>query len=258
MYKQSPKIKSNDYRLNQIHRNYVAGDYNLNNQNQYHIQQSLNSQNIIAQYKNKKNEKKQQVTKRIKMVDPFSNNYQRNINSFAYVYEAGGIPCKINYHAHGNMKIQWIPDVNIQTLPYDPVLVTCFNGLLDDVQPYLAIATTAIQYMLSNEVAQEKIISLLPKLVLPLRNALSSKSDKVFSSALTVLIYLSNIVGSHLDKYLKLFLVPIWQRQNHSAFSEQIRLAFLTLENNGVFQIINQGTEVYQIIKQKIPTYYNF
>ncbi|CAD8128154.1 unnamed protein product [Paramecium sonneborni] len=251
MYKQSQKIQSNVQRLNQIHRNYVAGDYYQNYKNNQNIEDPLNAQKMIEQYKYKKNEKKQLVTKRIKMVDPFSNKYQRDINSFAYVYEAGGIPCKINYNAHGNMKIQWIPDVNIMTLPYDPVLVTCFNGLLEDVHPYLAIATMAIQYMLSNENAQEKIISLLPKLVLPLRNALSSKSDKVFSSALTVLISLSNIVGSHLDKYLKLFIVPIWQRQNHSAFGEQIRIAFVTLEDNG-------GSEVYQIIKQKIPTYSNF
>ncbi|CAD8194015.1 unnamed protein product [Paramecium octaurelia] len=249
MYKQSPKINSNEQRMNQIHRNYVAADYNYNySNNQLNLQ--LAEKMMIA-YKHQKNEKKPLVTKKIKMVDPFSNKYQRDINSFAYVYEAGGIPCKINYNTQGNMKIQWIQDVNIQTIPYDPVLVTCFNGLLEDVHPYLAIATTAIQFMLQNEAAQEKIIQVLPKLVLPLRSALSSKSDKVFGSALQILKSLSNVVGSHLNKYLKLFLVPIWQRQNHSVVGEQIRLVLSVLEYNG-------GSEVFQIIKQKIPTYSNF
>ncbi|CAD8103881.1 unnamed protein product [Paramecium primaurelia] len=249
MYKQSPKINSNEQRLNQIHRNYVAADYNQNYQ--YSLVDPHMAQKIMIAYKHQKIEKKPLVAKKIKMVDPFSNKYQRDINSFAYVYEAGGIPCKINYNTQGNMKIQWIPDVNIQTLPYDPVLVTCFNGLLEDVHPYLAIATTAIQFMLSNEAAQEKIIQVLPKLVLPLRSALSSKSDKVFGSALKTLMALSNVVGSHLNKYLKLFLVPIWQRQNHQVFGEQIRIILTVLENNG-------GSEVFQVIKQKIPTYSNF
>ncbi|CAK90966.1 unnamed protein product (macronuclear) [Paramecium tetraurelia] len=186
MYKQSPKINSNEQRMNQIHRNYVAADYNQNYSN--NLLNSQMAEKMMIAYKHQKSEKKPLVTKKIRMVDPFSNKYQRDINSFAYVYEAGGIPCKINYNTQGNMKIQWIQDVNIQTIPYDPVLVTCFNGLLEDVHPYLAIATTAIQFMLQNEAAQEKIIYVLPKLVLPLRSALSSKSDKVFGSAIKILM----------------------------------------------------------------------
>lgn len=37
--------------------------------------------------------------------------------------------------------------------------------------------------------ATEKIIDILPKLIKPLRNALISKSDKVFDSALDILMY---------------------------------------------------------------------
>jgi len=35
----------------------------------------------------------------IKTIDPFSTNSKEKNNSFSYVYNAGGIPCKINHGA---------------------------------------------------------------------------------------------------------------------------------------------------------------
>ncbi|CAD8213860.1 unnamed protein product [Paramecium octaurelia] len=107
---------------------------------------------MIAQ-KHQKKKKKPLVAKIIKIVDLFSNKCQCDINSFAYVYEVEGITSKINYNTQRSMKIQWIQDVNIQTIPYDPVLVT------QVVHQYLAMATTAIQFTLSNEPAQENHLS---------------------------------------------------------------------------------------------------
>jgi hypothetical protein len=49
---------------------------------------------------------------KIKTIDPFANKARLNAyiilifrNSFAYVYEAGGIPCKINHNGAGTMKV---------------------------------------------------------------------------------------------------------------------------------------------------------
>lgn len=50
------------------------------------------------------------------------------------------------------MKVTWNPGIDINTLAYDPVLVTCFDGLLEEGYPYCALAKTAIEEMLCNEV----------------------------------------------------------------------------------------------------------
>lgn len=45
----------------------------------------------------------------IKTVDPFA---EKKGNSFAHIYSAGSIPCKIN-HGSVSMKLQWNKDVVI-------------------------------------------------------------------------------------------------------------------------------------------------
>jgi hypothetical protein len=50
------------------------------------------------------------------------------------------------------MKLQWNQGTDIGHLPYDPLLVTCFEGLIEEAHPYCFIATNAIKDMLNDEV----------------------------------------------------------------------------------------------------------
>lgn len=72
-------------------------------------------------------------------------------NSFAYVYNAGGIPCRIN-HGCNVMKLQWNPGVMVSQLSYDPILVTCVDGLTEEGHPYSFIALNACKEMLEDDV----------------------------------------------------------------------------------------------------------
>ena len=65
-------------------------------------------------------------------------------NSFAYIYNAGGIPCKID-HGSINNKIKWNMGVDVSDLPFDPILVTCFDGLIEEKHPYNFIAKAVIK-----------------------------------------------------------------------------------------------------------------
>ncbi|CAF4654545.1 unnamed protein product, partial [Rotaria magnacalcarata] len=60
--------------------------------------------------------------------------------------------------------------------------------------------------LMSNINARAKVVPLLPKLVNPIKLALSSTDDDVFEGALNALIQLSTVVGNELDKYLKTYL----------------------------------------------------
>lgn len=57
-------------------------------------------------------------------------------------------------------------------MPYDPLLATCFEGLIEDKHPYNFIAYNCIKEMLEEENAGDKIIPMISKLAWPLRNGL--------------------------------------------------------------------------------------
>ena len=88
-----------------------------------------------------------------------------NRNSFAYVYNAGGIPCRID-HGSINNRLKWNNDVILEgynshnialyiiklDLPFDPLLITCFEGLIEEQHPYNFIAKEAIKELLESHV----------------------------------------------------------------------------------------------------------
>lgn len=51
--------------------------------------------------------------------------------------------------------------VEVGDLPFDPILVTCFEGLIEDKHPYNFIARAVIRDMLDSEDASQKAIPIL-------------------------------------------------------------------------------------------------
>lgn len=90
---------------------------------------------------------------KIKTSDPFSGGKKHKTN-FGYVYASGGIPCRIN-HGSINHKISWDKDpsgkncyLKYLELDYDPLLVNCFEGLLETDHPYGFVANRALTELL--------------------------------------------------------------------------------------------------------------
>jgi len=65
----------------------------------------------------------------------------------------------------------------IKELPYNPLLVTCFDGLIEEKHPYGFIAYNVCKEMIEDENSAEKLIDILTKIVWPLRTALSSSNE---------------------------------------------------------------------------------
>jgi len=78
-----------------------------------------------------------------------SNSFNRG--SFAYVYNAGGIPCRI-LHGSVNLKIQWNTHVILSELNFDPILITCFEGLQETKHPYTFVSKQCIIELLESDV----------------------------------------------------------------------------------------------------------
>ena len=73
---------------------------------------------------------------------------------------------------HGSVKhkLQW--DVNLEDVPFDPVLITLAEGLRETEHPYTFVAREAFRELLQLDDAGEKAGPVLSRLVAPLRACL--------------------------------------------------------------------------------------
>lgn len=80
---------------------------------------------------------------KIKTANPFADVKQKQKTNFAYAYTTGAIPCRINHGSVSN-KLQW--DIHVEQIEaYDPLLVNCFEGLLETDHPYNFLAFESLK-----------------------------------------------------------------------------------------------------------------
>jgi len=151
-------------------------------------------------------------------------------------------------HGSVNNKLKWNADVNIDELSFDPLLVTCFEGLIETTHPFNFIAREASMDLLSSNGAGDKVFPLLTKLINPLRAALGSSDNGVFEGGLAILKMLSDLVGDALNEHLNGLLGNLIRKMNNKKYKEIVIDTLHSIEENG-------GPGVGKLIKQKIPTY---
>lgn len=178
----------------------------------------------------------------VERASPFSMSNKHKTN-FGFAYSSGSIPCRIT---HGNVKLTLKWDREVVTLDYDPLLVTCFEGLLETDHPYNFVSRECIKNLLSADKAYEKTTPLLNKIIVPIRNAICSNTE--FLDNMTILTLLSDLVKEALNPYLHLIVQQLGKNMIHSQYKERIVDLLRTFEVNG-------GKESFKIIKKKIPTY---
>lgn len=175
---------------------------------------------------------------------PFAVASQHKTN-FGYVYSSGGIPCRLDFSG-AKMKLKWsIPPIELN---YEPTLEICFEGLMETVHPYCFVARQCVKEMISAENSKEKILPILPKLLIILRQALANDLEMIFLEAMDIIGRLSKLFKSDLNKYLNLILLQINRRSFKVKYKERVFNLLRDLEVNG-------GEEAFYIIKNKIPTY---
>ena len=116
----------------------------------------------------------------IKLGNPFATPNTHKTN-FGYVYSVGGIPCRIE---HGNVCLKLVWDIPVEQLDYDPILITCFEGLLETEHPYNFAGKQCIRELLNAKGAEEKVIPILGRLIGPLKDALRCDNPEIFCEAM--------------------------------------------------------------------------
>ncbi|NWV42432.1 PACRL protein, partial [Grantiella picta] len=163
-----------------------------------------------------------------KTIDPFGACSQPS--AFAATYARGGIPCRL---VHGSVKhkLQW--DCLLETVPFDPLLITLAEGLRETRHPYTFVSKEGFKELLLVEDAAEKAIPLLPRLVPVLKATLAHTDDEVFERGLDALVQLSAVVGPSLNDHLKLLLTNLLRRLMDKKFREKVTVALQKLEQYG-------------------------
>lgn len=138
-----------------------------------------------------------------KTLDPFASSNATSSSPFLRAFTSGRIPCRL---VHGSVKNRLAWTTSVDDLDYDPVLVLLAEGLRETQHPLPFISRQGFTELLANVRAKPKVIGLVPKLINPIKLALSSNDDEVFEGALQALTQLSTVVGPDLDKHLKTYL----------------------------------------------------
>ncbi|PRP74400.1 hypothetical protein PROFUN_10298 [Planoprotostelium fungivorum] len=170
---------------------------------------------------------------------------QKHVSNFGSAYQEGSIPCRIN-HGSVNMYIQW--DISPQELDYNPLLVTCGEGLLETQHPYTLLARSAFKELLAAPGAVDKTVPLLLKIIPSIRTALRSTTEDTFIAGLKALGQLSDCVGEHLNVHIPVLIVPLNSKMSHKTVGTAVQDALGALDRNG-------GDDAARIIRTKIPTY---
>ena len=116
----------------------------------------------------------------VKTTDPFATSTKKQKTNFGHAYNSGSMPFRIEHGCSYN-KIRWdIPPDTIDS--FDPILINCFEGLLETDHPFKFLAFEALKEMLDSQNAGQKTVPLLQRLVQPLRAALRALSEPSGSS----------------------------------------------------------------------------
>ncbi|XP_051667240.1 parkin coregulated gene protein isoform X1 [Manacus candei] len=124
--------------------------------------------------------------------------------AFRKFYDRGDFPIAVEHDTIAN-KIAW--KVEIENLDYHYFLPLFFDGLCETKFPYEFFARQGIHDMLEH--GGNKILPVVPQLIIPIKNALNLRNRRVLISTLKILQHLvasADMVGEALVPYYRQIL----------------------------------------------------
>jgi len=189
---------------------------------------------------------------------------------FRRFYERGDLPIQIEHRGVHN-RIGW--KVDIEKLDYHHYLPIFFDGIRETQMPYSFLAKQGCEDMLAN--GGNKILPVIPQLIIPIKTALNTRNKKVIVRVLKVLMKLivadvganggnnAGLIGQALVPYYRQILpiMNIFKSQQKNT-GDGIDYSQRKKENIG--ELINEtleklethgGEDAFINIKYMVPTY---
>ena len=194
---------------------------------------------------------------------------------FRKFYARGDLPCCIK-HAGGDKlnKIVW--KTNVYALDYHKLLPILFLGLQEKMQPYKTFALRGVgDFLDANKVEvmengpeADKILTSIPFLIMPLKNALNTKDPDVILVALNAIQMLiksdmTGMVGEALVPYYRQ-LLPVFNQFKNAYRNTLDGIDYAQNSRPDLGEVIQDTLELLEVnggpnafinIKYMVPTY---
>ncbi|XP_037954518.1 parkin coregulated gene protein homolog [Teleopsis dalmanni] len=197
-------------------------------------------------------------------LNPYKNDsskQNRGSTSFRMYFDRGDLPIKMEYLCGGD-KIGWT--VDIDKLDYSLYLPLFFDGLSETQHPYKTYARQGVSDLLV--AGGGKIQSVIPQLILPLKNALSTKNLEVMCTTLKIiqqLVMSSDLVGPALVPFYRQ-LLPMFNAYKVKNINCGDKIDYGQKNNMNLGDLIDETLQVLELhggedafinIKYMVPTY---
>eukprot|EP01083_Nonionella_stella_P119769 358285_1 len=184
---------------------------------------------------------------------------------FRRFYERGDLPVQID---HGGVlnRIAW--KVAIEQMDFHHYLPIFFDGLREVEEPYAFLAEQGVYDMI--QVASQKVLSVVPQLIIPIKTALNTRNRTVIIKVLKVMQALvkcdengQNLVGRSLVPYYRQILpiLNIFIRKNDNLgdgidYGQKKRgdLGEIIMDTLEQFEL-HGGDDAFINIKYLVPVY---
>ncbi|XP_073844671.1 parkin coregulated gene protein homolog [Musca autumnalis] len=182
-------------------------------------------------------------------------------SSFRMYFDRGDLPIKMEYLCGGD-KIGWT--VDIDKLDYSLYLPLFFDGLCETEHPYKTYARQGVSDLLL--AGGDKIAPVIPQLILPLKNALSTKNLEVMCTTLKIiqqLVLSSDQVGPALVPFYRQ-LLPMFNAYKVKNLNCGDEIDYAQKNNMNLGDLIDETLQVLELhggedafinIKYMVPTY---
>lgn len=186
---------------------------------------------------------------------------EANPTNFRRFYERGDFPIALEHDTKGN-KIAW--KVEIEKLDYHHYLPLFFDGLCETGHPHEFFARQGVHDMLEH--GGQKILPVIPQLIMPIKNALNTRKGQVMCTTLKVLQNLvesADLVGEALVPYYRQIL-PVLNIFKNMNLNNGDRIDYSQQKRENIGDLITETLEAFEMrggsdafinIKYMVPTY---
>eukprot|EP00052_Salpingoeca_macrocollata_P027391 m.260043 g.260043 ORF g.260043 m.260043 type:complete len:223 (+) comp22738_c0_seq3:3630-4298(+) len=185
--------------------------------------------------------------------------------NFRFFYERGDFPIALSSDAKGN-KILW--KVPAEKLDYQHYLPLFFDGLSELQHPYAFFAEQGVKDLVAvaAETAPQKVLSVIPQLIIPLKNALNTRNAAIMCKTLKIIQFLVTSVpgaGESLVPYYRQIL-PMFNTFKSKSVNTGDGIDYSQAKKQDLGALIGEtletlerygGPDAFINIKYMIPTY---
>ena len=174
----------------------------------------------------------------------------------------GDLPILVGHSAGG--RVQW--KVSLDTVDYHHLLPILFDGLREKEEPYRFLAVQGSFDLIEGALNSNKIVPVIPQLIIPIKTALNTRDPEVVSVILKILqalVLSGKLVGAALVPYYRQILptLNLFKNKNENVgdsivYAQRKRLCLGDLIQDTLEVLeVNGGEDAFINIKYVIPTY---